>query len=79
MFRCQLPITPKIGKRIDFPFLMASAGNGDKYVASISYKLAAGKVIVNVVPGEFSAEPIYQAAKRPSNFEGLTTRHELWA
>jgi len=52
-FRCHLPLIPRVGERIDFPFLAAVAGTGDKYVDSVSYELADGKTTVHITLGDF--------------------------
>lgn len=76
-FRCQLPLIPRIGERVDLPFLVAVAGNGDKCVDSVSYELADGKMTVHIVLGDFKLSHYVTQLRDQAVFEGLTTHREL--
>ena len=76
-FRCQLPLIPRVGERIDFPFLTAVAGTGDKYVDSVSYELVDGKTTVHITLGDFHLNQYVTQLRDRAVFEGLTTHREL--
>lgn len=47
-FQCQLPVTPRIGERVTFPFLRGKTGTDFYHVSDIEYVYADDTLIINI-------------------------------
>lgn len=76
-FWCRVSVTPRIGERVELPFLEEMTGETGFYVASVTHEYLPGKTIISLLlrPGRFNSY-LHHLGQR-ARYEGKFPR-EAW-